>query len=321
MARNGVCVQEKGVLLDARGFVCERFIGCGIIMETMVRHTVLHGDCFEMMKGLGLDEDVDFVVTDPPYFLDGLDEKWSKGSKCDSTGTIRGLPVGMKFDPKHGRKLERFMRAFGESVIKVMKPGAFAAVFSQPRLVHRLATGLEDAGFEVRDMFAWHFTNKAQFKAFSMDHFVKKADIGEGEKERILASLAGRKTPQLRPQFESIVLLQKPKQGTHVCNWMLHKTGLIDAKASLDDMSPTTVMKVEKPDKEKFNTHLTVKPVPLIRHLIELFTLPGQVVLDPFLGSGTTAVACMEAKRECIGIEIDAEYVLIARRRLEERNA
>ncbi len=55
-----------------------------------------------------------------------------------------------------------------------MKPGAFAVFFSQPRLSHRMAIGLEDAGFEIRDLCAWHFTHRAQFKAFTMDHFVHR---------------------------------------------------------------------------------------------------------------------------------------------------
>ena len=62
--------------------------------------------------------------------------------------------------------------------------------------------------------------------------------------------------------------------------------------------------------------HLTGKPVGLLHELLEVVR-PGGLVLDPFLGGGTTAAACQETGRACIGIELSEEYVEIARRRLE----
>jgi site-specific DNA-methyltransferase (adenine-specific) len=63
--------------------------------------------------------------------------------------------------------------------------------------------------------------------------------------------------------------------------------------------------------------HPTQKPLPTIEPLIKASTLPGQVVLDCFLGSGTTGVACANLSRSFIGIEIDPGYFDIACRRIE----
>jgi hypothetical protein len=60
------------------------------------------------------------------------------------------------------------------------------------------------------------------------------------------------------------------------------------------------------------NTHPTVKPVAVMRWLIRLVAPPGGVVLDPFVGSGTTLVAAREEGMAAVGIERDAGYVLIA---------
>jgi len=60
----------------------------------------------------------------------------------------------------------------------------------------------------------------------------------------------------------------------------------------------------------------TQKPVNLIKTLIEWLTNPGDTVLDPFLGSGTTAIGCIRTGRRCIGIEKDAGYFEIAKRRI-----
>lgn len=62
--------------------------------------------------------------------------------------------------------------------------------------------------------------------------------------------------------------------------------------------------------------HPTPKPVDLMLRLIEQFTDPGEVVLDPFCGSGTTGVACLRLGRRFIGIEKDAHYAAVARERL-----
>lgn len=63
--------------------------------------------------------------------------------------------------------------------------------------------------------------------------------------------------------------------------------------------------------------HPTQKPVALMLRLIDAYTLPGDTVLDPFMGSGTTGVACAELDRNFIGIEKDATYYEIARSRIE----
>jgi len=78
------------------------------------------------------------------------------------------------------------------------------------------------------------------------------------------------------------------------------------------------VAKPTKLEKGDYNTHLSVKPVTLISHLVTLFTKENAVVLDPFMGSGTTAVACIQAKRQYIGCEINKEYIKIAERRIKD---
>ena len=103
-----------------------------------------------------------------------------------------------------------------------------------------------------------------------------------------------------------------------ISNWLQHHTGLIDSNATLDGRAPSTVMTVEKPEKERYNGHLTVKPVKLVEHMIRLFSKECQTVLDPFLGSGTTAVAALRTKRKCIGIEINPDYMNIAKKRIED---
>lgn len=71
---------------------------------------------------------------------------------------------------------------------------------------------------------------------------------------------------------------------------------------------------------DKTIKHPTVKPVPLCEYLIKTYTNPGETVLDPTMGSGSTGVACANTGRNFIGMELDAGYFEIARKRIEEAN-
>ena len=68
------------------------------------------------------------------------------------------------------------------------------------------------------------------------------------------------------------------------------------------------------------NNHPTVKPIELMKYLIKLITPPGGTVLDPFNGSGSTGCAAVALGHEYIGCELDANYVEISKRRIEEYN-
>ena len=69
------------------------------------------------------------------------------------------------------------------------------------------------------------------------------------------------------------------------------------------------------------NSHPTVKPISLMRQLVRLVTPLGGVCVDPFMGSGTTGVACVLEGMEFIGMEREAEYCEIAKNRIEEATA
>jgi len=70
---------------------------------------------------------------------------------------------------------------------------------------------------------------------------------------------------------------------------------------------------------KKFN-HPTVKPIKIIKKLIKISSNEKDIVFDPFMGSGTTAVACKQLNRQYIGCEINKDYVEIANQRLRQKN-
>ena len=104
-------------------------------------------------------------------------------------------------------------------------------------------------------------------------------------------------------QFEYILFLRKPK-GKKINNCGTSDILSISNKKDKDENGK--------------NLHDTQKPVELMKILVENSSQKGDIVLDPFMGIGSTGIACIECERNFIGIELDSHYFEIAERRLEE---
>jgi len=122
----------------------------------------------------------------------------------------------------------------------------------------------------------------------------------------------------LAPKWEAIAWLFKPYRLTITDNVLKNQTGAINIEACLiDGKSPTNLLKFWFSDDE-LRLHEAQKPLELIEFLIHLTTREGQVILDPFVGSGTTALACMRTNRQFIGFELNPHYVEIGQQRLND---
>lgn len=269
---------------------------------------VLTGDCRQKMRSLAA-KTVSLILTDPPYFIDGMDDNWNSATlrkRFKKGGTVGGLPAGMKFSPNQGKRLCQFLSSVALEWRRIIKPGGFVLCFAQARLAHRATLALEEAGFEIRDLLAWKYEGQA--KAFTQEHFIRRnSSLSANEKSYIIKELGGRKTPQLKPQMEMIILAQAPREGTFVANWLKYRTGLVDLSQPLIEPSrfPGTVLPTPKP-RERYG-HISPKPVLLLRHLIRIFCAEGadSLILDPFTGSGSTGEAAIIEKRSFLGFEIE----------------
>lgn len=297
---------------------------------------IINGDSLKYLIKLD-DNSIDLVITDPPYFIDKLDNNWdAKEIKDDVKNShIKHLPKGMKFDKKQVKELYDFYLELSKILFKKLKPGGYFLSFSSPRLYHSIAMANEIAGFEVRDMINWVYTQTMP-KGMSVNHLIDKMkDLTNEQKSQLKEEYKDFKTPMIKSCFEPICVGMKPIETTFLQNELSFKTGLIDfsQKVGIDgDKVPANIITTEefneiydknflvkKPtgqEKGEFNSHPTVKPVGLIEHLIKLFSKPNSLVVDPFLGSGTTAVACVNTNRKCIGVELNSEYYKIGVKRI-----
>jgi len=248
-------------------------------MKNLANKIIL-GDAFEVIKQID-DNTIDLILTDPPYFLDKLDNKWShedveKGKS--SSGVVKNLPVGMKFDPMQSYKAYSWFHKISKEFVRILKPGGWLLAFSHSRLYPRFACAIEDAGFYLRDTFIWLYTQN-QPKAFSLQHFLKD----EEKDSEIMELFKFYKVPKVKSCFEPIIVAQKPPEGSLLQNFRKYKVGLFNTTVKLGDnkflanvMSTESIepninkyFLVEKPTKEErgsYNDHPSVKPVSLCKN-------------------------------------------------------
>ncbi len=408
---------------------------------------ILVGDCVQVMETFLPDQSVDSCVTDPPYGIGFMGRKWDtfkpgvaekrivpnqavESDNPNLKGRARS-PASSPSAVEYNRSLEgqrefqSWTEGWAREVLRVLKPGAHLLVCGAPRSFHRMASGIEDAGFEIRDCFMWVFGS-----GFPKSHNLKGEWDGWGT--------------ALKPAWEPIIVARKPLIGTVAANVEQHGTGALNitacriqtdeilnggaysenrkpsdsewgtihsstgrdyeqplgrwpanlihdgseevlalfpesagqmgdlrghskdrkskgiygdmsaahdalkrgdsgsaarffycAKASKQDRNEGCEGLPQKPSGMVSNTsgqhitrrdggapgpqsnnHPTVKPTALMRYLCRLVTPPGGIILDPFMGSGSTGKAALLEGFDFIGIEREPAYADIARKRV-----
>ncbi len=179
----------------------------------------------------------------------------------------------------------------------------------------------------------------SNIKMYKYDWIWKKSNpsnIAQANKQPMryheLISVFYQKQPKYNKQMiprsknGSRAMTWQQKSGKPFVNRTSNQTGLkyieVDAhKYNPSLKNPSSVLEFDslRPTSNEFvSWHATQKPVNLLEHLIKTYTDPKELILDNCMGSGSTGIACMNLKRRFIGIELDTDIFLKARKRLEE---
>jgi site-specific DNA-methyltransferase (adenine-specific) len=226
----------------------------------------------------------------------------------------RGKPLNgwSEADRQIPVEYQRWCNSFAAEWLRILKPGGSALVFAGRRLSHRCVVAFEDAGFTFKDSLAW-LRETAPHRAQRLSVvFQRRGDEASAKKWE------GWRVGNLRPTFEPILWFVKPYTiGTTIAdNVLAHRVGGFNEQAFVKyERVPDNVLKSGF-GKGEGGRHVAQKPVKLLRALIELTTVPGQIVLDPFCGSGSTLVAAKSASRHYLGFEVDPDAVKVAKERL-----
>ncbi len=196
------------------------------------RATIYHGDCIEVMRSLP-DNSVDSVVTDPPYGLEFMGKDWDAPWKrsgdvewveegTDASHPFRDGSARIRFglggEASYGFQL--WFTDVATEALRVLKPGGHLLAFGGTRTWHRLAVGIEDAGFEIRDSIAWQHMRAVFCQCHAVPYINDRNDLrGVSEDVHDIRSMdeAGEESdvqPTMQRQSEGSGLGDSRAQGS-----------------------------------------------------------------------------------------------------------
>ena len=293
--------------------------------ETYIDKITL-ADCREHIPLL-MDESVELFLSDIPYGIslddwDVLHNNTNAALLGQSPAQVgksgfkrRGKPINgwSQADRNMGKEYQEWCRSWAEMVLPKLKSGASIFVFGARRTIHRVVNAFEDSGFLLKDVLAW--------KKESAHHRAQRVSIVFDRRGLMNAAKTWRgwRLGNLAPIYEPIAWFMKPYRigGTVADNVLEHGVGAMNIEeCQIHGANPTNVLEFGFQKSER-RIHEAQKPLQLTEFLIRLTTQENQTVLDPFMGSGTTAVAARRVKRHFIGFETVPEFHTEALQRLD----
>ncbi|MGH6813492.1 MAG: site-specific DNA-methyltransferase [Methylocella sp.] len=243
---------------------------------------IIKGDCIEEMARLP-PECVDLVFADPPYNLQ-LESRLSRPDQSLVDGVDDDWDKFASFSD-----YDNFTRAWLIAARRVMKKDATIFVIGSYHNIFRAGSILQDQGFWILNDIIWR-------KANPMPNF------------------RGRRFTNAH---ETLIWAAKRAGIKNYCfNYALLKAGNEDCQVRSDWFLPICTGAERLKDSSGRKIHPTQKPEALLARVLLAASNKGDVVLDPFFGSGTTGAVAKRLGRSFIGIERDASYVSAARARI-----
>ncbi len=226
-------------------------------------------------------DSVDLIFADPPYFL-------SNGGITCHNGKMVSVHKG-DWDKSRGPDANHeFNRAWLAAAQRVLKPNGSLWVSGTSHVIHSVGFALQQLEFKLLNDISWVKPNPPP--NLSCRYFTHAT--------------------------ETIIWAAKNKKSRHTFNYPLMKR----INGGKQMKSVWTIPPPESWEK-KFGKHPTQKPVALLERILLASSNEGDLVLDPFSGSGTTALAALRTKRWFRGIEIDPKWIHVSSQRLKERTS
>ncbi|MEL0108286.1 MAG: site-specific DNA-methyltransferase [Rhodospirillales bacterium] len=243
---------------------------------------IYQGNCAEVLAGLP-EGSVDMVFADPPYNLQ-LSGDLRRPNHTEVDG------VTDQWDQFDGFKAyDRFTRDWLEASRRVLKPNGTLWVIGSYHNIFRVGTILQDLGFWILNDVIWRKTNP-------------------------MPNFRGRRFTNAH---ETLLWCARDPAAKYRFNYEAMKSLNDDLQMRSDWLLPICTGS-ERLKVNGKKAHPTQKPESLLHRVILSSTEVGDVILDPFFGSGTTGAVAKKLNRDYIGIEQDADYIKIAKQRIAD---
>jgi site-specific DNA-methyltransferase (adenine-specific) len=251
---------------------------------------------------------VQAIVTDPPYGLKEYSEV-EKGKLRGGRGGVWRIPPALDgcrrsplprftvLDRDDRAALRGFFASFARQAIRVLVPGGHVMIATNPLLSHCVYAPMLEAGFEKR-----------------------------GEIVRLVQTLRGGDRPKNahvefagvsvmpRSGWEPWGLFRKPCEGRVQDNLRKWRTGGLRRISAAEPFGDVIRSAPTRPQERRIAPHPSLKPQAFMRQLVRAALPLGEgIVLDPFMGAGSTVAACLALGYRAIGIELDPDYFTIAK--------
>jgi len=244
--------------------------------------SIIVGDCVKTMQSLP-NESVDLVFADPPYNLQlGGDLHRPNNSKVDA--------VDNDWDQYESlQHYDEFTREWLGAARDLLKPDGAIWVIGSYHNIFRLGYILQDMGFWILNDVIWRKTNP-------------------------MPNFRGRRFTNAH---ETMIWAGKSKDSKYTFNYDVMKALNEDLQMRSDWTLPLCTGAERLKDADGKKAHPTQKPESLLYRVLSSSTKQGDVVLDPFFGTGTTGAVAKSMKRHFIGLEREETYAAFARERIK----
>ncbi|MGD9966459.1 MAG: site-specific DNA-methyltransferase [Hyphomonadaceae bacterium] len=252
----------------------------------MARHfkdRIIEGDCVEEMRKLA-DGSIDLVFADPPYFMQ-LGGALTRPDQSNVDGVDDEWDKFADF-----AAYDAFTHAWLAEARRVLKPNGAIWVIGSYHNVFRLGAALQDLGYWILNDIVWRKTNP-------MPNF---------------------KGTRFTNAHETLIWAARSKDAKYTFHYDALKMLNDELQMRSDWTLPICTGQERLKNRDGRKLHSTQKPEALLHRVVLATTRPGEVILDPFFGTGTTGAAAKRLGRHYIGIERDAEYAEAARTRLKK---
>jgi len=242
---------------------------------------IVMGDCVAAMRALPA-KSVDMIFADPPYNLQlGGDLYRPEGGRVDAVDNDWD-----KFDTFEA--YDRFTRAWLAEARRVLKDNGTLWVIGSYHNIFRVGASLQDQGYWILNDIVWR-------KANPMPNF---------------------KGTRFTNAHETLIWCAKSEKARYSFNYQAMKALNDDLQMRSDWLLPICSGGERLKDEAGHKAHPTQKPEALLYRILLACTAPGDIVLDPFFGTGTTGAVARRLRRRWIGIEREPAYVAVARDRI-----
>ena len=243
-----------------------------------------HGDCLELLP-LIPESSVDLIFADPPYFLSNGGITCHAGRMVSvNKGDWDKLP-GPELGPVRARfeKVHEFNLSWLAACQRILKPNGSIWVSGTAHVIHSVGFAMQQLGFKLLNDISWVKPNPPP--NLTCRYFTHST--------------------------ETLIWAARDKKSRHTFNYKLMK----ETNGGKQMKSVWQIWPPEKWEK-RFGKHPTQKPVALLERILLASSNEGDLVLDPFSGSGTTILSALKLRRSAIGLELSYQFLHLSLQRL-----